>query len=641
MKKIVFSLALGLLVITNSINAQQRKCASHEVFEKLMNTDPAFAQKQRDIESFTQSYIQQGGSNQATNALQRGAAVYNIPVVVHVLYNTAAQNITDAQVQSQIAVLNADFQLNNADTTKIPAAFKGVLADCKINFCLAKRDPNGNATTGIIHKSTTTTSFSSNDGAKYSAQGGDDAWNSSQYLNLWVCNLGGGLLGYAQFPGGAAATDGVVILYSAFGNTGTVSAPYNLGRTATHEVGHWLNLRHIWGDANCGSDLVGDTPTQQTSNYSCPTFPHVTCSNGANGDMFMNYMDYVDDGCMQMFSIGQRDRMYAVLQSGGARASLASSLGCTAPSTSGCTTPTSVAAASITQTGATISWAAVSGAVSYSLQYKLSTATTYTTVTTTATSYTFTGLIAGTTYNYQVAATCSAATSSYSTTASFTTTAATTTCVDVLESNNTLATAKAITANTAFTAQIATATDVDYYSFANTTATKNIQINLTTLPADYDVKLYNPSGTLVGSSANAGTTAETIKYNNGVVGTYKVYVYGYSSAYSATKCYTLKAQTSATAFKLANTDVNVEQPMVSLYPQPATNTVNILFNENVKGNTTITIMNQLGAVVKSTVMNAEDNSKSVINTSTLNNGMYFVKITNGKTTTTQKLVIQR
>ena len=730
MKQKLLSLSLGLLIFSGQLFAQ-RVCASHEVYQKQLIADPLFAQQQRDIEAYTQSYIHQGGSSQLTNALQRGASVYNIPVVVHILYNTTAQNISDAQVQSQIDVLNKDFQLNNADTTKIPAAFKSLTADCKIQFCLAKRDPNGNATTGIVRKTTSTTSFSSNDGVKYASSGGDNAWNSSQYLNLWVCNLGGGLLGYAQFPGGAAATDGVVILYSAFGSTGTVSAPYNLGRTATHEVGHWLNLRHIWGDANCGDDLVFDTPKQQTSNYGCPTYPHTTCSNGANGDMFMNYMDYVDDQCMQMFSIGQRDRIYAVLQPGGARASLASSLGCTAPTTLTCATPANVLAASITQTGATISWGATTGAASYSVQYKLSTASAYTTVTTTSTSYTLKGLTAGSTYNYQVATncgvitsaysttasftttaatqtcttpssvtaasitqtgaiiswaaatgavsykvqyklstatayttvtasttsysltsltagatynyqvatTCGVTTSTYSTTASFTTTAASQTCTDILESNNTTATAAAISAGTSYNAQIASSTDKDYYSFANSTAAKNIQISLTNLPADYDLVLYNPSGTQVAISQNAGTTAEIIKYNSGTVGTYKVYVYGYSSAYSATKCYTLLAQTSGTAFRTMN-DVETAKSTVTIYPQPATNNAAIQFNENWKGTTTITIINQIGTVVSNETINIESNGTKKLSLSKLNNGMYFVRIVNGKNATTQKLLVQ-
>ena len=199
-----------------------------------------------------------------------------IPVVVHVLYNNAIQNISDAQVNSQIDVLNEDFRKLNLDISNLPNVFSALAADCQIQFCLAKRDPNGNATNGIVRKSTTITSFSSNDNIKRSANGGSDPWNTSQYLNIWSGNLGGGLLGYAQFPGGAAATDGVVLLYNTVGRVGTLMAPYNKGRTATHEVGHWLNLRHIWGDANCGSDLVNDTPTQQTSNFGCPTFPRVT-----------------------------------------------------------------------------------------------------------------------------------------------------------------------------------------------------------------------------------------------------------------------------------------------------------------------------------------------------------------------------
>jgi len=132
---------------------------------------------------------------------------------------------------------------------------------------------------------------------------------------MWVCSLGGGLLGYAQFPGGPSRTDGIVILNRAFGTAGTATAPFHLGRTATHEVGHWLNLRHIWGDTeDCsGTDFVADTPNAQHPNYGKPRFPHVSCQNGPNGDMFMNYMDYVDDDAMFMFTAQQVVRMQASL----------------------------------------------------------------------------------------------------------------------------------------------------------------------------------------------------------------------------------------------------------------------------------------------------------------------------------------
>ncbi|WP_426058689.1 GEVED domain-containing protein [Hymenobacter sp. B1770] len=306
-----------------------RTCASMEALAAQLAADPAMAQRLANIEKQTRQF-----AAQPAGPLQRSTAVtLTIPVVVHVLYNTTAQNISDAQIQSQIAVLNEDFQKLNADVTKTPSAFAGSVADVGIAFTLAKRDPSGNATTGIQRKSTTVTSWGTDDKMKSTTTGGLNAWPAGSYLNLWVCNLSGGILGYAQFPGGAAATDGVVIRTSAFGRNGSATAPFNLGRTGTHEVGHWLNLRHIWGDASCGTDYVTDTPTAQTSNTGCPAYPHRTCGNTTSGDMFMNYMDYTDDACMYMFSNGQSSRMNALFADGGARASLKTSTGGTAPST--------------------------------------------------------------------------------------------------------------------------------------------------------------------------------------------------------------------------------------------------------------------------------------------------------------------
>ncbi len=335
MKKAFTLLSLfSLLTSTMVSQTPQRSCGTMEHLEHLKSQDAGLENRMNLIEQQTAEFVQN------SSTMKTAATIVNIPVVVHVLYNTTSQNISDAQIKSQIDVLNEDFRKLNADRTLVPSAFAGLAADVEVTFCLASKSPSGATTTGIIRKSTTKTSFSSDDAVKYSSMGGNDAWNTSQYLNLWVCNLGGGLLGYAQFPGGPAATDGVVCLYSAFGRTGTLSAPYNKGRTATHEVGHWLNLRHIWGDASCGSDLVTDTPTQQTSNSGCPAYPHVTCSNGTSGDMFMNYMDYTNDACMYMFSTGQKTRMRALFATGGARAGLTTS-------TAGCgSTPTSTTSTS-------------------------------------------------------------------------------------------------------------------------------------------------------------------------------------------------------------------------------------------------------------------------------------------------------
>jgi hypothetical protein len=415
MRKKLLNLVLPLALFTSSLTAQNRLCSTMEHLEFQKQNDPGLVERMANIENHTNMLLSQ-------NQAKAPGVLYTIPVVVHVVYRTASENISDAQIQSQMNILNADFRKLNSDISLLPSAFSSLAADAQIEFCLAQRDPSGNASTGIVRKSTTTTSFSSNNAVKYTAQGGDNAWDATKYLNIWVCNLGGGLLGYAQFPGGAAATDGVVCNYTAFGNTGTAAAPFNKGRTATHEVGHWLNLRHIWGDANCGNDQVSDTPTQQTANYGCPSFPKVTCSNGPNGDLFMNYMDYTDDACMYMFTTGQKNRMLALFATGGAKASLATSNGCTPPSGGGtCATPASLVTSSITSSSATLSWAAVSGATSYTVDYKASSSSTWTSGSISGTSASVSGLAASTSYDWRVLANCSSGASAYSSPVSFST----------------------------------------------------------------------------------------------------------------------------------------------------------------------------------------------------------------------------
>ncbi|MBE7169839.1 MAG: T9SS type A sorting domain-containing protein [Williamsia sp.] len=251
-------------------------------------------------------------------------AVITIPVVVHVLYNNAQQNISDAQIRSQLDVLNKDYSGTNADRSQTPAYFANLAADCGFQFKLASQDPDGLATNGIVRKYTSIQYFSNDDRAKSATNGGDAAWNRDQYLNIWVCNLTGGLLGYTSAVGCAAEKDGVVISYTAFGTMGTATAPFNGGRTATHEIGHWLNLRHLWGDTYCGDDGVDDTPQQRASNRGTPTGERFTCGNTAHGDMYMNFMDLTDDASMHLFTLGQRQRMRALFASGGARQALLS-----------------------------------------------------------------------------------------------------------------------------------------------------------------------------------------------------------------------------------------------------------------------------------------------------------------------------
>lgn len=622
-------------------NTHKRDCGTMEYLESQLKADPGIERRMSAIEDHTQRFIANGG--------KKSEVVYTIPVVVHVVYNTSAQNISDAQIQSQLTILNNDFRKLNSDWTLTPSVFQGLVADCEINFCLATRDPSGNATTGITRTSTATTSFSSNNNIKYTSLGGKDAWPTGTYLNLWIGNLSGGLLGYAQFPGGATATDGVVCTFTAVGNTGTAAAPFNKGRTATHEVGHWLNLRHIWGDATCGNDLVSDTPTQSTSNGGCPSFPKVTCSNGPNGDMHMNYMDYTDDACMYMFTTGQKARMVAVLAAGGARVSLATSNGCTPPVAS-CGTPGSLSSANITQTSVTLSWATVTGATGYNVRWKLTSSGTWSSGTVASSPANLTGLTAGSNYEFQVQANCNGTLGSYSASALFTTQSSSTCNTDAYEANNTTGTAKTIS-TTAISAFICPTGDEDWYAFANLSTAKNIRVTLTNLPADYDIQLYNPSGTLVASSANAGTTSETMIYNNGVIGTYKIRVYGYSGAWHGTTAYSLLASRSSIAYKKTGArlsgEVNPDEETValnslSMYPNPASDMVNVIYKSAVKEMVNLTILDQLGKIVKETTISAyEGNNAISVDMNDIKSGLYFLQISNGSSRLVEKLIVNK
>jgi len=288
---------------------KRRTCGAMSVHHRLLELDPNFRLRQAQLENATAMRMSLG-----VRAMRKAAPI-TIPVVVHVVYKTPAENISAAQIKSQIKVLNKDYRAKNADKSKVPPVWKGLVADVGILFTLASKDPKGKPTTGITRTKTTRVSFDTDDSVKSSATGGVNAWPADRYLNIWVCTLANGILGYAQFPGGPKKTDGVVILNTAFGTVGTAGAPFNRGRTTTHEVGHWLNLRHIWADTeDCsGTDFVADTPNAAGPNYGKPKFPHVTCNNGPNGDMFMNYMDYVDDDAMFMFTTQQVVRMQTAM----------------------------------------------------------------------------------------------------------------------------------------------------------------------------------------------------------------------------------------------------------------------------------------------------------------------------------------
>lgn len=304
----------------------QRNCSSHEYVQRMLETDPTFAQRISEIEQFTHRLTHR---TVEVNDLPGSAAdqpVLVIPVVVHVVYHYPDENIPDSRIREQIEILNRDFRRLNADTSNIPDGFADLSADIRIEFKLATSDPKGRATSGVVRKYSPLTKWKMDDKVKFDDELGSDAWDASQYLNIWVCNMDD-LLGYASFPGTPLERDGIVINYKAFGPIGYFSQ-YNKGRTTVHEVGHWLNLRHIWGDADCGDDLVGDTPPQRSYTPGCPSGVRVTCNNASNGgDMYMNYMDFTSDACVNMFTYGQKQRMRTLFEEGGPRHSFLNSRG--------------------------------------------------------------------------------------------------------------------------------------------------------------------------------------------------------------------------------------------------------------------------------------------------------------------------
>lgn len=299
-----------------------KNCHSMNVLNRQLDENPGLYKKMYDIEYASRKFIASkkpdgkpggGGGNGGggddggggTDPVDDGLGVINIPVYIHVVYSNSNENISDAQINSQMQVLNDDFRRTNNDASNTPSEFATVAADSEITFTLAN----------TFRYSSTRTSWGTNDAVKAAYP----PVTPETHMNIWVANIGGGILGYAQFPGGNLATDGIVVSPQYFGTTGYVAAPFDGGRTTTHEVGHYLNLRHIWGDGRCNrDDFVADTPRADRPNYGCPTSAYHCRSN----DQFMNYMDYTNDDCMNMFSLGQKDRMRSIFAAGGPRAAM-------------------------------------------------------------------------------------------------------------------------------------------------------------------------------------------------------------------------------------------------------------------------------------------------------------------------------
>lgn len=347
MKKIITLACLAISsMVTLAQTPIQRSCGTLSHDQYLRQTRPNYATERIQYEQMIQQYITKKAEERKNpvgrllnnNNSLASLPTVTIPVVVHVVYANASQSISPTQAAQQVQVLNDDFAKLNSDAGNVPSAFASVASGANIRFCLAQRTPSNTATTGIVYKLTSVTSFTTNDAVKSNSQGGDDPWDVTKYVNIWICNLSGSLLGYGEFPSGSISpTWGLVCDYGTV--PGGATSGYNLGRTGTHEFGHCFNLYHIWneGGGTCGNtDICTDTPMQQNPSGGCNSVGQVVtdaCSPSAPGIMWMNYMDYSADACMYMFTAQQAARMEAVVNNPPWNV-LASSNGCVPVSTS-------------------------------------------------------------------------------------------------------------------------------------------------------------------------------------------------------------------------------------------------------------------------------------------------------------------
>ncbi len=296
MKKLC--LFFWIIQIGSPLFAQKPDCGN-----ELINKDSSSVQRARMYETNIAAYL-------ADPALVYRSEII-IPVVVHIVWYTPEQNVSDALVLSQIEALNRDFNAENADITRVPDEFKPFIGIGGIRFCLAAADPAGNRTTGITRRQADTILIGLSEKVFYTDKGGENAWDTEKYLNIWVADMGTQLAGFGSIPNESIPEKtGVAINYKFFGVNG--HAKYGLGRTATHEIGHFLGLKHPWGDdTDCETDdEVADTPPQLNPHKGCPAYPQSSCTAS---DMFMNFMDYVNDPCMFLFTEGQKQRMLATL----------------------------------------------------------------------------------------------------------------------------------------------------------------------------------------------------------------------------------------------------------------------------------------------------------------------------------------
>jgi hypothetical protein len=667
MKQALLMMVFAVAILWQSA-AQERSCGTMKLLEEKKTQDSHISARMDAIELQTRGFS-------PTQLTKRG--IITLPIVIHILYSKDIENLSEAQILSQLTVLNSDFRAQNTDKSLVHEPFKNNIADVGIEFCLAKQDPSGNATTGIIRKQVERASWGTSDDMKKSSFGGSDPWNTAEYINIWICNIGGGALGFSQLPGVDADTDGLVIDYRYFGTRGTVHVPFDKGRTVTHELGHYFNLRHIWGDMQCGDDFVEDTPQHSGPHFGCPAYPAYSSCEGNPLKLTTNFMDYVNDNCMVMFTDGQKNRMLATLAANGPRYTLLNSKGCIAPEgvvaipnsilpapptffgivpPPPCNLPQQFNIREVTVSSVKVDWASVPNAQNYTVRIKADNSPDYTAVTTKSLTANFTALLADQAYTVQIQSGCGTnVQSTFSSAKAFRTEKPV--CGDNYEPNNSRSYATDIVTNKVFNAQIATIADADWLRFAVTKDQTNIKLELYNLAADFDLKLYRSDGVQIAVSERANKDAERIVLNNLPIGAYFARVYGYATN-TSTECYALNITTSASNFRIQSTDnatlpekntaegemnfVNKSEKLsFKVYPNPSDGMLTLSFESDSEKEVVLLLRTVTGLVVKEEkIAVGKHNTNLILDYYGMPSGMYLMQVISEKRVATQKIFIE-
>ncbi|MFN8237004.1 MAG: M43 family zinc metalloprotease [Chitinophagales bacterium] len=640
----IFILFLLLFVSLQS-TAHPRSCPSQDILKKMMATHPDFAMARKNLEEATTLFVQnfyQKGKN-TSHATSRTGLI-TIPVVFHIIHYGEAigkgRNISDAQILSQLQVLNEDFRKLNANAANTPVVFKPLAADCEVEFCLVLQDPQGNPTSGINRINGGRSSF---DYYQMEALKSTIAWDPNQYLNFYVADITNIALGYSTFPATPLPiNDGIVCDYRTIGRapanpfTNFYGGVYNGGRTATHEIGHWLNVFHIWGDDGTmcnGTDLVNDTPNQGGPNFGCPMFPVISCTNYPNGDMFMNFMDYSDDPCMNMFSTGQKARMSATFDN--VRTGLLNSTKC----------QRLFLATNITAATATLTWSPYVGAVSYNIQWRvLGNNVPWTFGTSLTNTINIAGLLPyPSAYEWQVQPVyANGAVGAFSVSQLFRTMAAVPAVPCPNDPNENAIFGPYLANGVQGTGIICPAADKDRFVIMNTIQGATLRLVLTNLVLDYDIELRDAAtNALLANAVRTGALDDTILYTNLQAGNYYVFIFAKVPMMVNIQPYIVKTLLLPPGIPIlpGMRATLPEQTTFKFYPNPADAYVHIETG-NYTGKTLLQLCNVSGTQVKSVEYDAETGEQFRLETDGLAEGMYFLQLKMEGATLSRKIKIQ-